>query len=294
MINFRIAEKDLIAAIDAAHPKWLEKAAQRTRAAIAAGKVAEGDGIWSEIKRVYMELQGFKCMYCEKPMPASDDGSGAEGKVEYDVEHFRPKNRAAKWPTADVKALRNIDYDAQLSAGVASGYLWLAFDPLNYGVSCKTCNSELKGDRFPLLGTVGSAGANGPTLDKTEKPGLILPLFDTSDDPEAYLQWTGPLVRPRAGLSAADTLRARVIIDFFQLDTRRDLVEQRCRAIALIAPKLPKRATSPKAKRFVEALTADGAVWAGCLRAFVKLFDTDQAEAEDWLEHCEDYIATKS
>jgi hypothetical protein len=38
--------------------------------------------LWSEVKDVYIELQHSKCAFCEKPL---------EGRIEQDVEHFRPK-----------------------------------------------------------------------------------------------------------------------------------------------------------------------------------------------------------
>src|SRR5687768_6130521 len=152
MIRLSIKLKDLRKQITTLDASWLTRAKTKTEAAILKGKVEDGDGIWSDIKNVYMEHQGFKCMYCEKPMPRETPGGVAAGKAEYDVEHFRPKNRVTHWPTAAVKQKRLIDYETHLKDGVPDGYLRLAFDPWNYGVSCKTCNSELKGDRFPILG----------------------------------------------------------------------------------------------------------------------------------------------
>ena len=42
--------------------------------------------LWSETKQVYIELQHSKCAFCEKPL---------EGRIEQDVEHFRPKGEVS-------------------------------------------------------------------------------------------------------------------------------------------------------------------------------------------------------
>jgi hypothetical protein len=203
--------------------------------------------------------------------------------------HFRPKNRVSPWPPPKVKARRHIDY--QVSNGLSAGYVWLAFDPLNYGVSCKTCNSELKGDRFPILGAPGTSSMTLETLEEKERPCLVLPVGDRGVDPEMLLTWAGPLVAPKAGLAAEDELRAKVLIDFFELDTRRDLIEARCAGIMLVFEQLQK--STPRARRFVERLTADDALFAGCLRSFVALFKKKPAEAKRWFEKCEDYLTSR-
>lgn len=291
MIRFRIRRQDLAQRIDQHDPKWSGKAKSRTKVAVEKGGVGDGEGIWSDVKDVYMTLQGWKCMYCEKPMPRPDPAVVATGKVEYDVEHFRPKNRVTVWPPEKVKVRRKIDYGDELEAGVPTGYVWLAFDHLNYGVSCKTCNSELKGDRFPILGKRGKKGQRNAELDPVEKPCLVLPVGANGTDPEALLGWNGPLVFPRKGLSAEDTLRAKVLIDFFELDTRRDLLEGRCSGIMMLFPRLKLK--TAKAKQFVEALIDDQANYAGCLRAFVNLYKKNKTEASDWADACEQYLATR-
>ncbi|MBL8933197.1 MAG: hypothetical protein JNM69_01510 [Archangium sp.] len=195
------------------------------------------------------------------------------------------------WPPPKVKARRQIDYDDQLGAGVPTGYVWLAFDHLNYGVSCKTCNSELKGDRFPILGKRGKKGQRNAALDPVEKPCLVLPIGATGADPEALLGWNGPLVFPKKGLSAEDTLRAKVLIDFFELDTRRDLLEGRCSGIVMLLPQLKLKTAA--AKQFVQALVHDHANYAGCLRAFVDLYRKDKRGAAGWADECAQYLATR-
>jgi hypothetical protein len=297
MIRHGIALNDLLGRIDALVPTWRTRAGTRTTAAIQAGRVGDTDGIWSEIKAIYMELQGFKCMYCEKPMPAPSPQGTAEGKVEYDVEHFRPKNRVTRWPTSEVKTKRRIDYDAQLQQGEAVGYVRLAFQPWNYGVSCKTCNSELKGDRFPILGAINAALTDRTALDAAELPCLVLPIGDGGVDPEAWLEWKGPVVSAKATLDAQTRLRARTLIDFFELDSRSDLVLQRCHLIFMLAAKLEQAQqpapAGPKARDFIDRLTDRTGAFAGCGRGFVALFNANPTEAKRWRDLAEEYILSK-
>ncbi len=67
--------------------------------------------------------QHEKCCYCEKPI---------SWKLEADLEHFRPK--------------------AAIHNSPDPGYWWLAYEWLNYLLSCKHCN-VIKSDQFPLANT---------------------------------------------------------------------------------------------------------------------------------------------
>ena len=94
MIRYRVSSADWSAAIDAIAPTWRTRAASRTAVYAAAGRYSEPPStIWSEIKSVYMDLQGFKCGFCERRLEKSEFGN-----VEHDVEHFRPKSQVSAWP----------------------------------------------------------------------------------------------------------------------------------------------------------------------------------------------------
>ncbi len=300
MIRYVIDDQALRDAIEAHKAGWSERAREKTREAKIKGRVDEGDGIWSEVKGVFAALQNFKCIYCEKPMPAEEvegEVTFGKGAVEYDVEHFRPKNRVQFWPGDDLKAARAIDYDAQLSMGEAEGYLRLAFDPTNYALSCKTCNSGHKGDRFPIAGTTNKSFVARAKLDAVERPMLLLPLGDAADDPEEILGWTGPV--PTAKKHAGhDKLRARVCIDFFSLDTRTDLLQGRANAIYLVWDALEDRAaaTGAEASRLdakLAGLTADRMYFAACVREFVALYKTNRAAARKLRDLCHDYVISR-
>lgn len=94
-------------------------------------------GIWSKFKPILTKYFGEKCWYSECAL---------EGSF-IDVDHFRPKNRSK---------------DEQGNIILDDGYWWLAYDYLNYRLSCEKSNRNFggggKNDMFPLKsGTVPSS-----------------------------------------------------------------------------------------------------------------------------------------
>lgn len=87
------------------------------------------NNIWSSFKPILIRYFGEKCWYSE----CSLDGSYG------DVDHFRPKKRSI-----------NLEGSTILD----DGYWWLAYEYLNYRLSCEKCNRLFgdggKGDCFPL------------------------------------------------------------------------------------------------------------------------------------------------
>jgi hypothetical protein len=285
MIRYRISSKDLLAAVDAFDATWSARASTRSQVALTAGKARKRDAIWSDIKEVFFSIQGHKCAYCEKPLPVPSHRPGAaRGLTEYDVEHFRPKNAVKHWPTARKKKARGINYDTSLNDGARGGYLRLAFDPTNYCLTCKTCNSELKGNGFPILGQPDLQETDRAKLDLNERPCLLLPIGDAARDPAALLSWHGPLVRARANLSVDDRIAALTIIDFFELDDRVDLIQMRCWLLDLVFSAL-ERGDAP----YIAAVTQDLRPFAGCIQAFVGTYRADPAEAKRLAQICRDY-----
>ncbi len=115
--------------------KWLNKAKQRNKTLLSKTTHAERENylssakIWSEFKPILIKYFGDKCWYSE----CSLDGSFG------DIDHFRPKNRST---------------DEQGNIILQDGYWWLAYDYLNYRLSCEKCNRSFgnggKNDMFPL------------------------------------------------------------------------------------------------------------------------------------------------
>lgn len=110
--------------------------------------------IWSKFKPILIRYYGEKCWYSE----CSLEGSFG------DVDHFRPKNKST---------------DDQGNVILANGYWWLAYDYLNYRLSCEKSNRSFgkggKNDMFPLKpGTAPATQGN-----KNDIPILLDPCVDS-------------------------------------------------------------------------------------------------------------------
>jgi len=96
--------------------------------------------IWSQFKTILKKYYGDKCWYSE----CSLEGSFG------DVDHFRPKNQST---------------DDHGNVILADGYWWLAYDYLNYRLSCEKSNRSFgsggKNDIFPIKpGTIPATQGN--------------------------------------------------------------------------------------------------------------------------------------
>ena len=176
MIRYPISEADLDNRIDSLVPQWRTRAGERIAHFVSVGRYDESGAIWSEIKPVYMELQHFKCGYCEKWLESIDYGA-----IEHDMEHYRPKSSVKAYPR---------EYDFRTGDAWAMGYFRLAYHPLNYLTACKTCNSGLKSNYFPIAAT-RIDGANHPRGLVREQPFLLYPISDLDDDPEDLIGFDG-------------------------------------------------------------------------------------------------------
>jgi 5-methylcytosine-specific restriction endonuclease McrA len=226
MIRIPVTPEELTRLIEEEAPGWSKRAAERTKQARRLERFT-GPGIWSEVKGVYMRLQHHKCAYCERPMAESP-----EAKLEYDVEHFRPKSRVTPWPDEDTAKRLRIRY--KVRSGAARGYPLLAHDPRNYAVTCKVCNSPLKADHFPIDGRPVHSGSDITKLDAREKPLLLFPLGAEGPAPEELLTFKGivPVPAKRGGYARK---RARVSIDFFRLHLRGELNTGRAHCLVLLS-----------------------------------------------------------
>ena len=204
MIAIRVEKTELEKLVENTKEGWLERAKERTENLIGLNHYHESSSIWGEIKEVFFNLQHGKCVYCESSLKPLKHGS-----VESDVEHYRPKSRVTKFPTPS----DGFDYPFSTGETSDSGYYWLAYDLTNYAVCCKTCNTGLKGDRFPIVGPRGVATQSSAELDQLEQPLLLFPY---RDDPEVFFEFFGATLRPKS-LSGHLYHRARVTLDFFRL-----------------------------------------------------------------------------
>lgn len=284
MIRYVISPAELEKRVNTTVNNWLARAKVFTEKAKKAKKAVEGVGIWSEIKPLFLAIQGNKCIYCERMLPSSE-----LGLVEHDVEHYRPKNRVTEWPAAkDLKALGVAAYPFPTGMAAPTGYFSLAFALSNYAAACKTCNSALKADRFPIAGKRAVPPVT-PAKLKAEKPFLLLPLAKGEEDPEKLIGFNGilpiPLVKDKTAFSHQ---RARVTIDFFRLASparESDLLMDRLRSLsqyAMMRDRL-KGASAAKKKQLgtmLKGLEAGTQPHASCVRAYARLCDKEPAQAK--------------
>ncbi len=277
MIRYPITLADLEARVDAAVPGWRARAQARTAKFRRKKAYSESSSIWSEVKPVFMELQGNKCGYCERKLAEGDNSS-----IEFDLEHYRPKSSVAAWPD-----------DPASGAASPSGYYLLAYDLRNYLASCKKCNSPYKSNYFPVASARQTSTAD-PVQLATEKPLLPHPIGDFDDDPETLITFDGAIPGPAKARGHASR-RARVTIAFFSLATREELIRERAEIIRALYIAWEDR-NHPVARRRQAALTTINTVQSNkfphrnCARSFLALCESDPNLAADFFDSADAYI----
>lgn len=272
---------------------WLAGAQTRTDELRKAGKWDDGKKTWSEIKSVYRRLQHDKCAFCERRLAGSPYGA-----VEHDVEHFRPKAAVKEWPPQTGPKTSRLSYPFTTGGAWDEGYYLLAFHPWNYVTACKTCNSALKRSFFPTAGTRISKG-DDPWRMKEEKPFLVYPLGDLDDDdPETLITFRGSLPLPRFK-SGARHRRAAVMIDFFRLDIREELLWERSDRIVSLYMSLRMAESAAAAdralgERNVALHLSPYSPHTSCARAFAALYDADPDQAWEIAELSQAYLDSHS
>lgn len=277
MIRYTIADNALNAKIDAIAPNWRVRAQTRTTE-LENGTRQNITGIWSEIKQAYKDLQGSKCAFCEKWIE--------DQAIEQDVEHFRPKNRITRW-----RVPRMLDGEgitrAQPATGSEAGYRLLAYHPLNYVIACKTCNSIMKRDYFPIAGVRNSTATN-PRALAAERAYLIYPVGDLDSNPEDLIEFHGLSPQPRR--TGFDRKRALVTIEVFKLDDvnkRKEILRDRAESIEHLYLALRIRdgptttvADTQNANQAIVRLTSPKSRHTNCLRCYERLWNSNRPEAE--------------
>ena len=294
MIGYSITRKELEALIEEEKPGWLKKAAIRTAVFRKNGKYEEKSNVWSEIKPVYMKLQGdCKCSYCERKLESIDYGKG-----EQDVEHFRPKSSVREWNMPKQLAAQGIKTTEVPGAG---GYYLLPYNIFNYSAACKPCNTVLKSDCFPIAGAY-DLSADSPEALLKENPYLIYPIGDFDTAPEKLIRFHG--VSPQAVAKAGhERARALVTIEFFKLDdeaSRKNLFRERAMIICALFPqfKTITGSSSVSAKKtaqnLIDGFISPKSAHTNCARCFRQLYEADPVEAEKIYELAGNFIASVS
>jgi hypothetical protein len=280
MIGYRISKAELEQSIEAEKSDWLKNAAERMEEFRKKGRYEEKTSIWSEVKVVYMRLQGdCKCAYCERKLESETYGKG-----EQDVEHFRPKKSVKAWkipPPLKKQGIQGSDVPNE-----GGGYYLLPYHPFNYCASCNPCNRALKKDYFPIAGKYNLKGKD-PQKMQTEKPYLIYPIGDFDDAPEQLIHFYG--ASPQAVADKGHKrARALVTIEFFKLDDdkRKNLFRERATIINALYPQLQKAhgggsaAEKAAAQSVVDLYISPKAPHTNCARSFRDLFRQNPQEAQ--------------
>jgi hypothetical protein len=290
MIRYEDAtQANICAMVDAEMPKWRTDAEARTAAIVQAGAFSKGAPSWSDIKAVFMRLQFNKCAFCEFPL-----GGEFAGKATQDVEHFRPKNAVKAWPKKSKKPPYAFD-----TGGTGSGYYWLAYDLSNYAAACKACNTARKSNYFPIASARGAAASTAAELNASEHPYLVFPLGEADDDPESLITFEGLVALPAGQEDGHAHRRGRITIDFFALNLREELWEDRFRTIHALfnAVEITKTSVDPDrveiAKRRIEDMTSNAGAQAACARSFLRLLAANPEKAWEYYVAAEEFIRDK-
>ena len=292
MIRYPVSEAEVRAAIIELDKKWFTNTAALIAKLPSPPKSSDFKPLWSKIKGVYIELQNSKCCFCGKPL---------EGRIEQDVEHFRPKAEVKPWKVPSTLLAAGIAIRQRADGSSEPGYPQLAYSPFNYAMSCKTCNSILKKNFFPIEGT-RDAAATDPFQIEGEKALLIYPLGAADQDPEELIEFEAlsPVPKSRSGFGRR---RALVTIELFRLDDslgRKPLFKSRAALVRLLFLELERQTRAKTAHRrqthekAIEVLTSPHAPFTNCLRSFERLYHTDQARAEEIADACIKLLRTKS
>ncbi|WP_278468319.1 hypothetical protein [Gimesia maris] len=275
MIGYYITEKDLSALILAMEPNWESDASAALTAHLNDPQNTKFKPLWSKIKQVYTVLQHSKCCYCEKPL---------EHLIDQDVEHFRPKMEVKKWPVPP--SLSAISLSS--NQGTEPGYKSLAYQPLNYAIACKVCNSILKKNYFPIEGTRDTNDTSPKNLIGTENNLLIYPIGSIDTNPEMLIEFNGlsPVPKFSQGFNFS---RALVTIDIFQLDDsvgRRQLFKEKARILLLLFSALERLGSATtvieqqRHQTMINALVSPKSPFTNCMRSFARLYYQDIQKAK--------------
>lgn len=283
MIRYDVDFTQLRAEVQAVDPRWPAKAAARTAKFVKAGRYSEKSTIWGAARTAYMRAQKFKCIFCERQFE-----NELYGKIEFDVEHFRPKSSVVPWP--DATRHPRLAYRFPTGAASETGYYWLAYNLENYAASCAVCNSVLKSNYFPVAKSRGSAPSPIAAL-AAEDPFLCYPLGTGDADPEQLVTFVATVAKPMADAGHPRN-RGQIIIDFFDLNGREMLHRQRAQMISLLGGALSaihKGTATPADHQLVQQMLDPAVPHAGCVRAFRRLFAADPAKGQRVYDLCRAY-----
>lgn len=279
MINYPISISELADLIEIHKPNWLNRATKRTAHFKARGKYDESSSIWSEVKEVYMQLQGeSKCVFCERKL-----ASVTHGLIEQDVEHFRPKKKVKKWK-------QNLGINLSNPPSRNRGYFLLAYHLFNYAASCKVCNSTLKSSIFPIKGNYDFTLEN-PANAQQEQPLLIYPIGDFDEKPEDLITFHGLVPMPKypTGIKHERALASISLFKLNDVTERKNLFLERAQVLISLYLSLEQNIST-----LINGFTSPKFPHTNCALSFKTLYGQDYPEAKEIFELCVAFIDTNS
>lgn len=289
MIRYKVTKAKLHADITAMNATWFTDTATLLAGLPTPPSTTDFKPFWSKIKQIYIDLQHSKCCFCEKPL---------EGKIEQDVEHFRPKAEVKPWKIPAKLTAEGVVAHQPADGSSEDGYVKLAYQPFNYAMACKTCNSTLKKNLFPIEGKRLSKGTD-PAAMKAEKAFFLYPLGTIDDDPEKLIGFDALSPVPR-NANGHGRHRALVTIEVFRLHLRKDLLKQRAFLLRHLFLELEARTNATSAAKkaehqtAVETITAPTSPFTSCMRCFAELYDNDRPRAEAIAKECLKFMKSTS
>lgn len=287
MIRYPVNRKKLISAINKAHPNWFREAQKRTDLILRTkAYTKEKRPIWRTPVWVYIRVQHEKCAYCEMKM----EGEGI-GQIQFDLEHFRPKTSVKNWPPKRYP----FHYGISTGGPKAKGYYWLTYNTENFAAACKPCNTILKRGHFPIARKRGNPPASVRGL-RIEKPYLCYPVGDIDVDPKKLITFSGTIAIPAAQIGHGRH-RGRIIIDFFELNSRLSLHYDRAHAIMLLGNALINRDEGRKvvsSSEIIKSSLRPGNKHTNCSEAFFRLWKNNRDLALRIHKVCGDLFRSSS
>ena len=290
MIRISVTDEELQEMIDRTKFGWFDRADKRTKRLKTAGRYSENSSIWSEIKPAFMALQSNKCAYCERALAGIEAGKG-----EHDLEHYRPKGNVKKWPASGGE----LEYTFSTGVELENGYYWLAYDVMNYLTACGPCNRVRKSDHFPIAGRRGCQDNDVNALDEREKPLILFPIGSRDTDPQSVITFRGAIAIPKADLDEHNRNRARVTIDFFDLNGRDELLRDRFAVIETIWSQYDRLQTASNdralddAKAKIAKAMAPYSPHSSCALAYYKLCKTAPDKAWEFNQIAVKYVPSQ-
>lgn len=245
------------------------------------------DKTWGDpaLVAAYKKLIGNKCWYSEVDLAGADPN----------VDHFRPKGRVVE-----------VDDSFSKTGEECEGYWWLAFEPLNYRLSCQHSNQRRvdehtdggKADFFPVKGSRTPTGTSYLGIFED-----VLPL-DPCVPSDVSLIWFDPDGNPccspkKKRSEEEDKLRIQATIWLYHLDKHETAI-LRAKAVAEVRRKLEQADSyhqlwnsTPKCLKSkssfnrevaeIADLLKDSSSFAGAKRCIVRLAMADY----EWIDSCQ-------